>query len=240
MTTSTSPTPGTGIKKGVLWPLVLASLLMVGGVLASEAMRPRHSLADSKPALVLDKLVPPHFGDWKEVPSLRPVLPDPTVQAVLDSAYSQVLARVYQDSKGQMVMLTIAYGKDQNSESTAAHRPEFCYTGQGFTVKDQGTHQTTMGDGHQLTMRQLVGYRDTYVEPISYWVTLDEKATLPGLGRKMAQLAYGLRGQIADGMLVRVSTGSKDPESAYLVHERFIHDMEKQVPPEFRARFFGS
>lgn len=239
MTTSTSFNAGS-LKKGVLWPLVLASLLMVGGVLTAEAMRPRHSLADSKPALVLDQLVPAAFGEWTEVPSMRPVLPDPTVQAVLDTAYSQVLARVYQNSKGQLVMLTIAYGKDQNSESTAAHRPEFCYTGQGFTVKDQGTHQATMGNGHQLTMRHLVGYRDTYVEPISYWVTLDEKATLPGLGRKLAQLSYGLRGQIADGMLVRVSTPNKDLEQAYALHDRFIRELEQQVPAGFRARFFGS
>lgn len=239
MTTSTSLNAG-NLKKGVLWPLVLASLLMVGGVLAAEAMRPRHSLADSKPALVLEQLVPSAFGEWKEVPSMRPVLPDPTVQAVLDSAYSQVLARVYQNGKGQLVMLTIAYGKDQNSESTAAHRPEFCYTGQGFTVKDQGIHQATMGNGHQLTMRHLVGYRDTYVEPISYWVTLDEQATLPGVGRKLAQLSYGLRGQIADGMLVRVSTPNKDLEQAYGLHDRFIRELEQQVPPEFRARFFGS
>ena len=33
-------------------------------------------------------------------------------------------------------------------------------------------------------MRQLVGIRDNYTEQISYWVTLDDRATLPGLGRK--------------------------------------------------------
>ena len=225
--------------KNVPLSLILASIVMLGGLGVSEKLKPTVSLADIKPKLVLEDLVPPGFGRWKEVPNLRPVLPDPTVQAVINSAYSQTLARVYVNDKGQQVMLSIAYGKDQNSESTAAHRPEFCYTGQGFTVEDKGDHVATL-PAHNLTTRHLVGIRGNYVEHISYWVTLDEQATLPGLGRKLAQLRYGLHGQIADGMLMRVSTAGADPVASLKLHDEFIHDLEQQVPAGFRARFFGS
>src|SRR5574343_1325133 len=205
------------MKKGMVG-LVLASACMLGAAYLSEALRPTQSLADVRPAIVLEQLVPMEFGGWKAEPSLTPLLPDPSVQRVIESAYSQTLARGYVNDKGQVVMLTIAYGKDQNSESTAAHRPEFCYTGQGFTVHELGVHQAQLA-GHALTMRQLVGTRDNYTEQISYWVTLDDQATLPGLGRKIAQLRYGLQGQIADGMLVRVSTASRDPKLSEQLHD---------------------
>jgi len=219
--------------------VILAAAVMLGGSYFGEALKPKVSLADIKPKIVLEQLIPLQFGQWKEVPSMRPLLPDPTVQAVLESAYTQTLARVYVNERGQHVMLTVAYGKDQNSESTAAHRPEFCYTGQGFTVQDVGIHEAQLA-GHQLTMRRLVGTRQSYVEQISYWVTLDEKATLPGIGRKLAQIQYGLKGQIADGMLVRVSTAGLPQGDAEKVQDGFIRDMEKQMPSGFRARFFGA
>jgi EpsI family protein len=219
--------------------LVLASVCMFGAAYCAEALKPTVSLADIRPAVVLEQLIPTQFGGWKEVPSLRPVLPDPSVQKVIESAYTQTLARGYVNDKGQVVMLTVAYGKDQNSESTAAHRPEFCYTGQGFMVRDLGIHQAQLAN-HALTMRQLVGTNENYVEQISYWVTLDDKATLPGLGRKLAQLRFGLHGQIADGMLVRVSSAGRDPHAAELAHDAFIRDLEQQIPSAFRPRFFGS
>lgn len=219
--------------------LVLAAACMFGAAYCAEALKPTQSLADIRPKIVLDELIPSQFGKWKEVPALRPVLPDPTLQKVIESAYSQTFGRGYVNDKGQVIMLAVAYGKDQNSESTAAHRPEFCYTGQGFTVKDIGVHQAHMAD-HSLIMRQLVGTRGNYTEHISYWVTLDDKATLPGLGRKIAQIRFGLHGQIADGMLVRVSSAGTDPQLAEQAHDAFLRDLEQQIPSAFRPRFFGS
>ena len=164
---------------------------------------------------------------------------DQMVQAVLDATYSQTLGRTYVNDKGQYVMLSIAYGSDQNSEATAAHRPEFCYTGQGFKVQNLGTHQVSL-PGHQLLVRHLVGTRGNQVEPISYWVTLDESATLPGLGRKLAQIRYGLKGMIADGMLVRVSTTGPDLAQAFAVQDQFIRDLQDHLPDSFKPRFFGT
>lgn len=225
-------------RKSIL-PFVLVTLLMLGGVGASEALKPRASMADMKPKLVLAELVPPSFGRWREVKSMQAVLPDPSTQAIIDMTYSDVVTRAYVNDAGQVVMLTIAYGKDQNSEATAAHRPEFCYTGQGFTIKNRGVHVAKLAN-HSISLQQLVGSKQGYVEPISYWVTLAESATLPGLGRKLAQLRYGLQGMVADGMLVRISSPDGDLERAYQLHDTFIRDLEQQIPDVFRARFFGA
>lgn len=226
------------VKQGLVGVL-LATACMFGAAYSAMALKPSIVLADEHPPIHLEQLIPTEFGQWRAEPSLIPVVPDPSVQKVIDATYSQTVARGYVNANGDVVMLTIAYGKDQNSESTAAHRPEFCYTGQGFAIQDLGVHVAQLGD-HQLALRQMVGTRQNRVEHISYWVTLDNKATLPGLGRKLAQLNYGLRGQIADGMLIRISNLSRDARASQQLHDAFIRDLERQIPVEMRPRFFGS
>lgn len=219
--------------------VVFAFILLLVGVALGHALTPTHKLADALPPIVLDKQVPISFGDWREDVSIAQVLPDPTVQAQLDALYSQVMSRTYVNSKGQRVMLTIAYGSDQNSEATAAHRPEFCYRAQGFEIKDQGVSVVQL-KGHPLTVRRLIGTSNRRVEAISYWVTLADRATLPGLNRKLSQIYFGLKGEIADGMLVRVSTIGVDTEESFALHGQFVADMASGVAPDFRSRYFGS
>lgn len=218
--------------------VMVAFVLMVVSALAAQALKPTVRIADLKPKLALEVLIPKAFGDWRELPSMTPVLPDPTVQATLNALYSQTIARSYISSKGQVVMLTIAYGSDQSSEATAAHRPEFCYNSNGFKVQDSGTRTIALAT-HGLTVRQLIARKDNYVEPISYWVTLDESATLPGMGRKLAQIRYGLRGLIADGMLMRLSSPTANESAAFAAQSQFARDLEAAMPTSFRARFFG-
>lgn len=216
--------------------VLLAS--MAGSVAAAEALRPRERLSLTKPPIQLDKQVPTAFGEWKVDASIVPLLPDASVQAQLDTLYSQVLARTYVNPQGQRVMLSIAYGADQSSESTAVHRPEFCYSAQGFRVRDAGQGQLSL-DGKPLLVQRLTGEMGGRYEPISYWVTLDEQAILPGLSRKLTQLRYGLRGQIPDGMLVRVSTIGMRLEESFQLQERFLRALYAIVDPTVRYRYFG-
>lgn len=216
-----------------------ASMMLASAPWVSHWMTPRVYLAQTLPPINLSAQLPEKFGEWREDVSNAQVLPDPTVQAQLDNLYSQVLTRTYVNPAGQQVMLTIAYGSDQNSEATAAHRPEFCYRAQGFEVRDLGLAKLPM-QGHELTTRRLVGTYRGRIEPIVYWVTLADRATLPGLGRKLAQITYGLRGQVADGMLVRVSTIGADLDDGFAIQGNFIRAMEQAVAPTFRARYFGS
>lgn len=219
--------------------IVIAAIMMAGSIAGAVALKPTVHIADQKPKLVLEDVFPKQFGDWKEVPGVQQVLPDPVAQAVIQATYSQTLARAYINSKDQVILMSVAYGSDQNSEATAAHRPEFCYVGQGFTITDKGAREVEIS-GHKVPMRLLTGVRERYTEQISYYVTLDETATLPGLGRKLAQLNYGLRGKIADGMLVRISTPHVSEEEAIAIHDRFIRDLNQSVSTTFRSRVFGA
>lgn len=221
--------------------LTIAIAAMLGTSAAAELARPTRRLADIKRPIDLEAQVPRAFGEWRLDPNVVPVLPAPDVQAKLDAVYTQVLARTYVNPHGERIMLSIAYGSDQGTEATAVHRPEFCYTGQGFRVEAYGNESFEVADAVRLPVRRLEGRFGHRVEPILYWVTLDEKATVPGLGRKLAQIEYGLRGEIPDGMLVRVSSIERDDrERAYALQRRFITALSEAVEPGLRARYFGT
>lgn len=218
------------------------ALLFAGGcmsaVVAAEALRPRRRAADTLPPISLEAQIPPAFAGWRIDRSQVPVLPDPELQARLDKIYTQVLARTYNDAQGRRVMVSIAYGADQGSDATSVHRPEFCYVSQGFAIRTVGTDSISV-DGHPLTVRRLVGSFGARVEPISYWVTLNDRAVLPGVERKIEQIELGLRGQIPDGMLVRVSSIGGDLRREFDLQTAFVNDLAQSMPPALRTRYFG-
>ena len=239
MTTETLAAVQPG-PRGLPWLRV--GLLVFGMVLAfaaGEWLRPTTRLAEIKPPIVLEKQIPEAFGDWRLDPNVRPVVPDPGLQAMLNELYSQTLARRYINPKGERIMLSIAYGSDQGNEATAVHRPEFCYSAQGFRVRTLSKETVTIGQTQVPVARVLaqLGQRN---EPITYWVTLDESATLPGFGRKLQQIRYGLKGQIPDGMLVRVSSISGSETEAFALQQSFLQQLYLAVPAEMRGRYFGS
>ena len=232
---------GTGLVSSPVTTRRVALLvgLMAAAAVAGEALQPRDRLSERKTPIVLDKQVPEAFGEWRLDTSIRPVVPDPTLQAMLDTLYSQTLARTYVNAKGERVMLSIAYGSDQSNEATAVHRPEFCYSAQGFRV-NLLTKETIEISGTRVPVARVLAQLGQRIEPITYWVTLDESATLPGFGRKLNQIKYGLRGEIPDGMLVRVSTLSASTQISFALQQRFLEQMYAAVPAEVRGRYFGS
>lgn len=217
---------------------LLLMAAMICASLAAQALVPTQRVADVKPRIDLEAQVPRSFGDWKVDPSIIPLLPSPDVQAKLDALYSQVLARTYVNGRGHRVMLSIAYGSDQGSQATQVHRPEFCYAAQGFRVSVVG-ESTLELESRQLPVRRIVGKLQSRIEPITYWITLDESATLPGLSRKLQQIREGLQGRIPDGMLVRVSTIDANSDAAYAVQDSFVRQMLESMPESLRARYFG-
>ena len=216
--------------------LIVAFLL---AALAGEALRPTYRLSEHKPKIELERQIPETFGEWRLDPNIRPVVPDPSLQAMLDSLYSQTLARTYMNAKGERIMLSIAYGNDQGNEATAVHRPEFCYSAQGFKVKLVRTESLDVS-GTKVPVARVLAQLGQRVEPITYWVTLDEIATLPGLGRKLQQIRFGLRGEIPDGMLVRVSSISTSLPDGFALQQRFIEQLRAAVPAAVSTRYFGS
>ena len=225
-----------------LSPLARTAWLLAAMLLAAclaQLLKPTQQLASELHVIELSHQVPAAFAGWRLDESTVPVLPDPTLQARLDSVYDQTLARSYVNAAGERVMLTIAYGRNQRSEATAVHRPEFCYGAQGFQVSGKGVERVALDDGG-VAVQRLVGTLGQRVEPISYWVTLADQATLPGFSRKWTQMRLGLAGYVADGMLVRVSTIGMPASGPYAAQDRFLQDLARALPSDVRARYFGT
>ncbi len=217
---------------------LMIAILLIATALAAHTFKPTKRLADQRSKINLVTEIPTAFGDWTEDTLLIPILPNPEVQAKLDVLYSSTLARTYRNSTGQRVMLSIAYGSDQSSEATSVHRPEFCYSAQGFKVSNLG--QATLNiSGHQLNVQRLLGVLGQRRETITYWITMDDTATLPGLSRKLTQMRYGLRGEIPDGLLFRVSSFAANDEQSYKLQSQFLNDLSKNMSAALVPRYFG-
>ena len=212
--------------------------LLVGTALAAAAMRPQSHAPDTGERLDLHALIPERFAGWHALPGSRPLIVDPRVSAQVAATYTDTIERVYRHADGKMVMLSMAYGERQLDDSLQAHRPEYCYRAQGFTIDDANDAVVQSVNG-ELPVRRLLTRRGQRLEPVTYWLTVGQHAVLPGLGRQLAQLRYGLRGEIPDGLLVRVSSLDANPAQAWPVHERFIADLLRTLPSAHLKRVAG-
>jgi hypothetical protein len=61
-----------------------------------------------------------------------------------------------------------------------------------------------------------------------------------GFRQKFAQLGYGLRGAIPDGMIVRVSSIDRQADSAWALQKKFLDDLIAVVPEDGRNRVVGT
>src|SRR3979409_994129 len=113
--------------------LLLAALMCMASAGAIVA-RPTAKVADERPAISLENMIPKQFGDWREEPPRQMQVVNPQTQELLDRLYSEILSRVYVNSSGYRIMLSLAYGSDQHG-SLQAHKPEICYPAQGFVLK---------------------------------------------------------------------------------------------------------
>lgn len=211
--------------------------LMVASSGAAHFMTPTIHLADKVGKPDLEAIFPKNFGDWTIDRNTPVILPAPDVQARLDKIYNQVLSRTYVNSRGDRIMLSVAYGGDQ-SDGTRLHRPEVCYPAQGFQITSNRATELQLPD-KKLHIRQLTSKLDQRFEPITYWVIVGDEAVTSATQQKLTQLSYGVRGLIPDGMLMRVSSIDMDSERAFKVQNEFLRDLSLAVAPEARARIFG-
>jgi EpsI family protein len=202
------------------------------------ALTPTVKLAPARPDFNLETMIPARFGDWRLDTSLVPLKPDPERQAMLERLYDQTLARTYVNALGERVMLSIAYGGNQ-SKTLQLHLPEVCYVAQGFQMLKDGDGMLPTRFG-TLPVRRLVAHQGQRNEPITYWITIGDKAVLSGIEQKLQRLAYGLSGKIPDGMLVRISTIQASDTQAWRVQDRFVTAMLDALAPRDRARLLGA
>lgn len=224
--------------KHLSFKYLMIGLSMLAAAGLSYALTPKAKIADQGQKLVLETMIPQQFGDWKLDETIVPLQVSPDVQAALNKVYNQTLTRTYVNTKDERIMLSIAYGSDQ-SDNVQVHLPEGCYRGQGFAVGDKSetVMQTLFG---QIPVAKLIASKGLRNEPITYWVVVGGEVTLDNWEMKKAKLKHALKGEIADGILIRVSSITPDPERGYEIQREFSDAMLKALTPEQRARLIGT
>lgn len=201
-------------------------------------LKPTKNISDLKASFTLEEIVPKKIGGWNYVPANQNNFVSPEVRQTLDKIYSQTLSRTYVDGKNNVIMLSIAYGGNQSNDTMQVHRPEYCYRSQGFLVTDS-IEENLNTSKKSIAIRNLSADQGQRHEQISYWITIGDKSTLPGIQRKLIQIGYGLSGQVPDGMLVRVSTISADSASGFEQNKRFIRDLVNSMSKENLIKVIG-
>jgi EpsI family protein len=223
--------------------VILAGIAILGCAALAELLQPRQLMARTAASPSLESIVPRQFGTWTLVPEISPVKPteesaEPDLLSIKN--YSQEVARGYTDGHGNIVMLMVAYGPVQNYR-LKAHRPEICYTANGFRVFDKTDTAVSYKDGSApiKTMR-LIAERESRFEPLTYWMRVGNDISNTVFEHQLSRLKYGLRGMIPDGALIRVSTIGLPREASFKLQDQFIKDLLAAVPSRELKFFVGA
>lgn len=215
--------------------LLMAMMIAASGL--AVAMRPTEKVAERYAPVELAKMVPIQFGEWREEPQNHALIIDPQQKEMIDRIYTQTLTRTYINSGGYRIMLSIAYGTDQ-TDTNQVHKPDVCYPAQGFVLKNRKNIQldTEQGVIPATRIEASMGLRN---EPVTYWITVADRVVSNGFEKKFTELSYGLKGQIPDGLLFRVSSIDTEVERAYAKQADFSRQLLVALTDEHRQRFIG-
>jgi len=213
------------------------ALAMVAAAALAIVATPRFAATAAAPSL--DATVPKAFGDWKAVEgnSIQ-VSVSQGVETSFEQPYDQTVLRTYVNSRGDQVMLALAWGERQRQD-VKVHRPEVCYPAQGYVVQRLQPEAPIAVAGRAEpvpTMGMLAsrGGRGGELEAVRYWIRIGTNYTGDGLGARWYILQEGLNGRVVDGVLVRASQrihSTDDVAHANAVMVQFLADLTHAVPP---------
>lgn len=217
---------------------VLATLLMSCAAAGAWKLTPTIRMAAQHGDVQLEQMLPKQFGDWRiDEYSVGGVV-NPQQEAMLKQIYSQTLSRTYLNSRGQRVMLSIAYGQDQR-DAMQLHYPEICYPSQGFQLNGKRVDKLTLPFGDIPVRRLETVLGSQRYEPVTYWTVVGDRATLGGVDKKLIEMSYGLKGVIVDGLLFRVSSIDRDTAHAYALQDEFVGQLLASLSAAQRRRLAG-
>lgn len=213
--------------------------LMLGAFGSSIMLKPVAAALSRAQEINLANMIPIEFDDWNIDRSMIPIAPSPEVQAVINKTYEQTLSRTYVNSKGERIMLSIAYSRDYSGKSIQYHRPEICYPSQGFELLSQASANLSTPLGN-IQVKRLDTKNNARHEPVTYWVTVAGSRTTFGLKIRWLQVLGNLTGKLPDGLLVRFSSIDHDSVNAYLLHDEFAKSLLKSMEPVDALKLAGA
>ena len=164
----------------------------------------------------------------------------PEMRAVIEATYSQTLTRAYINSTEKIIMVALAYGADQSAHSTQLHYPEVCYPAQGFQIEEisEGLISTKSKKINTKKLKTHLG--KSRPEAVTYWTLIGNRISTSNWDKKIAEVSHGLKGEIPDGMLTRISSIGNNWEDEFALHAEFAEPFLLNCPPKIRERLIGT
>jgi EpsI family protein len=184
--------------------------------------------------------LPTQFGDWRQVESGDSnSIVDPQLQEAVENLYTQTVSRLYVHvPTGRTFMLSAAYG-DVQTFSKQLHRPESCYSSQGFKIKSLLPSEFRVGS-HEVSTMRMTAIHGPRNERVTYFIRIgDQVIKGPASALNYARLHMGLKGYISDGLLFRISEITEDLRSSDQLQDEFLTQLVEALPSEKRRILIG-
>lgn len=218
----------------------LAALFMAACFAAAWWMTPHQTWFEHLGKPEFKNVIPNEFGDWVEIGAgAGNFIIDPQQRYTLDKLYTQIVTRTYlHRPSGRGIMLSLAYG-DNQSFSKQLHRPEACYSSQGFRIENM--HEEKMqADGRPLSVNRMTATAGGRLEQVTYWIRIGDKVISgPPTALNLERMAMGLKGYVADGLLFRISELAEDATSSNPLQDQFINDLLHALSPAQQSMLIG-
>ncbi len=231
-----------------LWPAALLVVLGLVAAFLTHRLQPTHHV--ERQGATLGAMLPPSVPGWQERKSnmvqmsLTPEGVDRS-QAVA-ATYDDTVMTSYSDTQGNLVMVALAYGRSQRQEGKI-HRPELCYSAQGFTVKARAPVALALASGASSSVRihRLDTQGSGRREIVSYWIRIGDLFSTSAFETRTHIMKVGLQGDIPDGILFRVSQivskdlSDSELEAAYARQESFMASLSKSLTGGVQKMLLG-
>jgi EpsI family protein len=227
-------TPRAAIRTGLVAALMVAVALLTWWLTPPEATYVQGSLAAA---------IPTSFGDWREIKTDVAQV-DPTgggqgAERDTENPYDEVVMRTYTNSRGELIMLALAYGTNQRQE-VKIHRPELCYVSQGFElVARSPVALRGAASGQPVNAQRMLVLAPGRAEAVSYWIRIGNMYSRSPWATRYYIFKEGLKGRALDGILVRVSQvvadRSRVNDALFVRQEQFIADLTRALSPRDRG-----
>jgi EpsI family protein len=217
------------------------ALLLCGAAAIGSWLQPTRYV--DPPTESLATLIPRSFGEWHEI-NRGPVEVDPNreragTERTITNPYDDVLLRTYANADGAIVQLALAYGRRQRQE-VKIHRPELCYTAQGFQIRRVDRAQFPgMGTlAEPISGARMLATAPGRTEAVSYWIRIGGLYSINAWAIRYQILKEGIKGKVDDGILVRasqiVSGSESDLAASYALQTSFLSELVETLPEAAR------
>lgn len=214
--------------------MVAGGLMLAASGLA-YARTPTSKVARIKKGAI-DASLPKTVLGWNFQSSSGLVLPPP--DSLSDRLYDEIATRVYAAENQPPVMLLVAYSNVQDG-MLQVHRPETCYPVGGFALSDSHIVDLNVGAAQPIPCRFFTAVGVSRTEQVLYWTRIGPEIPGRWIDQRMAVVRANLRGEVPDGILVRLSVIDTDEKTAIPILQNFTAALVRQLPPVTRKLFLG-